>query len=161
MGGFFLNLMPQMKALYVGYCSNHPSAVNLLTQHRYVYTSTTFSFILQCLHAVVHKEEEEGFSGKQLFITACVSNGKWDCLYCWNLFYSCSYPLFAGCGSYRRSSLRTQSAYSAVSLSLPTQLNTAEGERMKETFVRRLKANYSEDREVEVQIFNPIGNRDV
>lgn len=35
-GGFFLNLMPQMKALYVGYCSNHPSAVNVLTQHRYV-----------------------------------------------------------------------------------------------------------------------------
>ncbi|KAG7255770.1 hypothetical protein CRUP_020844 [Coryphaenoides rupestris] len=32
-GGFFLNLMAQMKALYVGYCSNHPSAVNLLTQH--------------------------------------------------------------------------------------------------------------------------------
>ncbi|KAJ3592058.1 hypothetical protein NHX12_007188 [Muraenolepis orangiensis] len=27
-GGFFLNLMPQMKALYLGYCSNHPSAVN-------------------------------------------------------------------------------------------------------------------------------------
>ncbi|KAG7262884.1 hypothetical protein CRUP_021080 [Coryphaenoides rupestris] len=32
-GGFFLNLMAQMKALYVGYCSNHPSAVNVLTQH--------------------------------------------------------------------------------------------------------------------------------
>ncbi|XP_026232913.1 rho guanine nucleotide exchange factor 7a isoform X2 [Anabas testudineus] len=32
-GGFFLNLMPQMKALNVGYCSNHPSAVNVLTQH--------------------------------------------------------------------------------------------------------------------------------
>ncbi|TNN42675.1 Rho guanine nucleotide exchange factor 7 [Liparis tanakae] len=32
-GGFFLNLMPQMKALNVGYCSNHPSAVSLLTQH--------------------------------------------------------------------------------------------------------------------------------
>uniref|UniRef100_A0A672H561 Rho guanine nucleotide exchange factor (GEF) 7a n=1 Tax=Salarias fasciatus TaxID=181472 RepID=A0A672H561_SALFA len=32
-GGFFLNLMPQMKALYIGYCSNHPSAVNVLTQH--------------------------------------------------------------------------------------------------------------------------------
>uniref|UniRef100_A0A8C4HI67 Rho guanine nucleotide exchange factor 7 n=1 Tax=Dicentrarchus labrax TaxID=13489 RepID=A0A8C4HI67_DICLA len=32
-GGFFLNLMPQMKALYAGYCSNHPSAVNVLTQH--------------------------------------------------------------------------------------------------------------------------------
>ncbi|XP_061580136.1 rho guanine nucleotide exchange factor 7a isoform X2 [Cololabis saira] len=32
-GGFFLNLIPQMKALYVGYCSNHPSAVNMLTQH--------------------------------------------------------------------------------------------------------------------------------
>uniref|UniRef100_A0A8K9XGB9 Rho guanine nucleotide exchange factor 7 n=1 Tax=Oncorhynchus mykiss TaxID=8022 RepID=A0A8K9XGB9_ONCMY len=32
-GSFFLNLMPQMKALYVGYCSNHPSAVNVLTQH--------------------------------------------------------------------------------------------------------------------------------
>ncbi|XP_049426366.1 rho guanine nucleotide exchange factor 7-like isoform X2 [Epinephelus fuscoguttatus] len=32
-GGFFLNLMPQMKILYVAYCSNHPSAVNILTQH--------------------------------------------------------------------------------------------------------------------------------
>uniref|UniRef100_A0A4W6CQN9 Rho guanine nucleotide exchange factor (GEF) 7a n=1 Tax=Lates calcarifer TaxID=8187 RepID=A0A4W6CQN9_LATCA len=32
-GGFFLNLMPQMKALYVGYCSNHPCAVNVLTQY--------------------------------------------------------------------------------------------------------------------------------
>ncbi|XP_055007387.1 rho guanine nucleotide exchange factor 7a isoform X3 [Boleophthalmus pectinirostris] len=32
-GAFFLNLMPQMKALYVAYCSNHPSAVNVLTQH--------------------------------------------------------------------------------------------------------------------------------
>ncbi|XP_055733632.1 rho guanine nucleotide exchange factor 7-like isoform X3 [Salvelinus fontinalis] len=32
-GSFFLNLMPQMKALYMGYCSNHPSAVNVLTQH--------------------------------------------------------------------------------------------------------------------------------
>ncbi|XP_061735306.1 rho guanine nucleotide exchange factor 7-like isoform X3 [Nerophis ophidion] len=32
-GGFFLNLMLQMRALYVGYCSNHPCAVNVLTQH--------------------------------------------------------------------------------------------------------------------------------
>ncbi|KAM4602244.1 rho guanine nucleotide exchange factor 7b [Polymixia lowei] len=32
-GGFFLSLMPQMKTLYVTYCSNHPSAVNVLTQH--------------------------------------------------------------------------------------------------------------------------------
>uniref|UniRef100_A0A3Q3FVX9 Rho guanine nucleotide exchange factor (GEF) 7a n=1 Tax=Labrus bergylta TaxID=56723 RepID=A0A3Q3FVX9_9LABR len=32
-GGFFLNLITQMKALYAGYCSNHPSAVNVLTQH--------------------------------------------------------------------------------------------------------------------------------
>uniref|UniRef100_A0A7N9AWG8 Rho guanine nucleotide exchange factor 7 n=1 Tax=Mastacembelus armatus TaxID=205130 RepID=A0A7N9AWG8_9TELE len=32
-GGFFLNLMPQMKALNASYCSNHPSAVNVLTQH--------------------------------------------------------------------------------------------------------------------------------
>ncbi|XP_037326789.2 rho guanine nucleotide exchange factor 7b isoform X2 [Pungitius pungitius] len=32
-GGFFLNLMPQMKVLYVAYCSNHPSAVNVLIQH--------------------------------------------------------------------------------------------------------------------------------
>ncbi|KAL6115350.1 arhgef7 [Pungitius sinensis] len=32
-GGFFLNLMPQMKLLYVAYCSNHPSAVNVLIQH--------------------------------------------------------------------------------------------------------------------------------
>ncbi|KAM8873029.1 rho guanine nucleotide exchange factor 7-like isoform 4-T4 [Synchiropus picturatus] len=32
-GGFFLSLMPQMKTLYVAYCSNHPSAVHVLTQH--------------------------------------------------------------------------------------------------------------------------------
>ncbi|KAI4895364.1 hypothetical protein NFI96_013320 [Prochilodus magdalenae] len=32
-GGFFLSLMPQMKSLYVAYCSNHPHAVNVLTQH--------------------------------------------------------------------------------------------------------------------------------
>ncbi|XP_068612373.1 rho guanine nucleotide exchange factor 7-like [Brachionichthys hirsutus] len=31
-GGFFLRLMPQIKALYVAYCSNHPSAVDVLTQ---------------------------------------------------------------------------------------------------------------------------------
>ncbi|KAM7365285.1 hypothetical protein PAMP_016228 [Pampus punctatissimus] len=32
-GGFFLSLMPQMKILYVAYCSSHPAAVNVLTQH--------------------------------------------------------------------------------------------------------------------------------
>uniref|UniRef100_A0AAR2LUF1 Rho guanine nucleotide exchange factor (GEF) 7b n=1 Tax=Pygocentrus nattereri TaxID=42514 RepID=A0AAR2LUF1_PYGNA len=32
-GGFFLSLMPQMKSLYVTYCSNHPHAVSVLTQH--------------------------------------------------------------------------------------------------------------------------------
>uniref|UniRef100_A0A8C4X694 Rho guanine nucleotide exchange factor (GEF) 7a n=1 Tax=Erpetoichthys calabaricus TaxID=27687 RepID=A0A8C4X694_ERPCA len=32
-GGFFLNLMPQMKSLYMTYCANHPSAVNVLTEH--------------------------------------------------------------------------------------------------------------------------------
>ncbi|KAG9348663.1 hypothetical protein JZ751_028980 [Albula glossodonta] len=32
-GGFFLSLMPQIKGLYVAYCSNHPSAVNVLTEH--------------------------------------------------------------------------------------------------------------------------------
>uniref|UniRef100_A0A671P8B0 Rho guanine nucleotide exchange factor 7-like n=1 Tax=Sinocyclocheilus anshuiensis TaxID=1608454 RepID=A0A671P8B0_9TELE len=32
-GGFFLNLMPQMRSLYVSYCSNHPSAVSILTDH--------------------------------------------------------------------------------------------------------------------------------
>uniref|UniRef100_A0A674PL23 Osteoclast-stimulating factor 1 n=1 Tax=Takifugu rubripes TaxID=31033 RepID=A0A674PL23_TAKRU len=32
-GGFFLSLMPQMKSIYVAYCSNHPSAVNVLMQH--------------------------------------------------------------------------------------------------------------------------------
>uniref|UniRef100_A0A673AQV8 Osteoclast-stimulating factor 1 n=1 Tax=Sphaeramia orbicularis TaxID=375764 RepID=A0A673AQV8_9TELE len=32
-GGFFLNLMPQMKIIYVAYCSNHPNAVSVLTQH--------------------------------------------------------------------------------------------------------------------------------
>ncbi|XP_051559386.1 rho guanine nucleotide exchange factor 7b isoform X1 [Myxocyprinus asiaticus] len=32
-GGFFLSLVPQLRGLYVTYCSNHPSAVNVLTQH--------------------------------------------------------------------------------------------------------------------------------
>ncbi|XP_073318516.1 rho guanine nucleotide exchange factor 7b isoform X3 [Pagrus major] len=32
-GGFFQNLMPRIKVLYVAYCSNHPFAVNVLTQH--------------------------------------------------------------------------------------------------------------------------------
>ncbi|XP_069567908.1 rho guanine nucleotide exchange factor 7b isoform X3 [Brachyistius frenatus] len=32
-GGFFLSLIPQLKIIYVAYCSNHPSAVNVLTQH--------------------------------------------------------------------------------------------------------------------------------
>ncbi|XP_028323425.1 rho guanine nucleotide exchange factor 7-like isoform X2 [Gouania willdenowi] len=32
-GGFFLSLMPQMKIIYVAYCSNHPLAVSVLTQH--------------------------------------------------------------------------------------------------------------------------------
>ncbi|XP_056287169.1 rho guanine nucleotide exchange factor 7-like isoform X3 [Pseudoliparis swirei] len=32
-GAFFLNLMPQIKLLYVAYCSNHPLAVNVLVQH--------------------------------------------------------------------------------------------------------------------------------
>uniref|UniRef100_A0A3P9JCX6 Osteoclast-stimulating factor 1 n=1 Tax=Oryzias latipes TaxID=8090 RepID=A0A3P9JCX6_ORYLA len=32
-GGFFLSLMPQMKTIYVSYCSNHPSAVGILTRH--------------------------------------------------------------------------------------------------------------------------------
>ena len=34
-GGCFLSLMPQMKTLYLAYCANHPSAVNVLTEHRY------------------------------------------------------------------------------------------------------------------------------
>ncbi|XP_048461207.1 rho guanine nucleotide exchange factor 6-like [Rhincodon typus] len=34
-GGCFLNLMPQMKSLYLTYCANHPSAVNVLTEHRF------------------------------------------------------------------------------------------------------------------------------
>ncbi|XP_010165252.1 rho guanine nucleotide exchange factor 7-like, partial [Antrostomus carolinensis] len=32
-GGCFLNLMLQMKSLYLAYCANHPSAVNVLTEH--------------------------------------------------------------------------------------------------------------------------------
>ncbi|XP_050747293.1 rho guanine nucleotide exchange factor 7 isoform X4 [Gymnogyps californianus] len=32
-GGCFLNLMPQMKNFYLAYCANHPSAVNVLTEH--------------------------------------------------------------------------------------------------------------------------------
>lgn len=35
-GGFYLSLVPQLRSLYVTYCSNHPSAVNVLTQHRCV-----------------------------------------------------------------------------------------------------------------------------
>lgn len=35
-GGCFLNLMPQMKTLYLAYCANHPSAVSVLTEHRCV-----------------------------------------------------------------------------------------------------------------------------
>ncbi|NXJ28048.1 ARHG6 factor, partial [Dicrurus megarhynchus] len=32
-GGSFMNLMPQFRSLYLTYCANHPSAVNVLTQH--------------------------------------------------------------------------------------------------------------------------------
>nr|XP_046238289.1 rho guanine nucleotide exchange factor 7b isoform X1 [Scatophagus argus] len=32
-GGFFLSQMPQIKTIYLDYCFNHPSAVNVLTQH--------------------------------------------------------------------------------------------------------------------------------
>nr|XP_058897888.1 rho guanine nucleotide exchange factor 7 isoform X1 [Kogia breviceps] len=32
-GGCFVNLMPQMKTLYLAYCANHPSAVSVLTEH--------------------------------------------------------------------------------------------------------------------------------
>ncbi|XP_025047643.1 rho guanine nucleotide exchange factor 6 isoform X2 [Alligator sinensis] len=32
-GGCFMHLMPQFRALYLTYCANHPSAVNVLTQH--------------------------------------------------------------------------------------------------------------------------------
>lgn len=50
-GGFFLSLMPQMRALYNSYCSNHPSAVNVLTQHRYtykIYCENLFAINLFC-----------------------------------------------------------------------------------------------------------------
>nr|KAF6359454.1 Rac/Cdc42 guanine nucleotide exchange factor 6 [Myotis myotis] len=32
-GGCLLNLMPHFKSMYLTYCANHPSAVNVLTQH--------------------------------------------------------------------------------------------------------------------------------
>ncbi|XP_067404166.1 rho guanine nucleotide exchange factor 6 isoform X1 [Emydura macquarii macquarii] len=32
-GACFMNLMPQFQSLYLTYCANHPSAVNVLTQH--------------------------------------------------------------------------------------------------------------------------------
>ncbi|XP_039578502.1 rho guanine nucleotide exchange factor 6 isoform X2 [Passer montanus] len=32
-GSCFMNLMPQFRSLYLTYCANHPSAVNVLTQH--------------------------------------------------------------------------------------------------------------------------------
>ena len=33
-GGCLLSLMPHFKSMYLAYCANHPSAVNVLTQHR-------------------------------------------------------------------------------------------------------------------------------
>lgn len=32
--GCYLNLMSQIKTLYLAYCSSHPSAVSILTDHR-------------------------------------------------------------------------------------------------------------------------------
>ncbi|KAM8752697.1 rho guanine nucleotide exchange factor 6 isoform 2-T2 [Rhynchonycteris naso] len=32
-GGCLLNLMPHFKSMYLAYCANHPSAVNVITQH--------------------------------------------------------------------------------------------------------------------------------
>nr|BAH13153.1 unnamed protein product [Homo sapiens] len=32
-GGCLLSLMPHFKSMYLAYCANHPSAVNVLTQH--------------------------------------------------------------------------------------------------------------------------------
>ncbi|XP_051825286.1 rho guanine nucleotide exchange factor 6 isoform X5 [Antechinus flavipes] len=32
-GGCLMSLMPQFKSLYLTYCANHPSAVNVITQH--------------------------------------------------------------------------------------------------------------------------------
>ncbi|XP_066212745.1 rho guanine nucleotide exchange factor 6 isoform X2 [Saccopteryx leptura] len=32
-GGCLLNLMPHFKSMYLSYCANHPSAVNVITQH--------------------------------------------------------------------------------------------------------------------------------
>uniref|UniRef100_A0A8C9UN07 Rac/Cdc42 guanine nucleotide exchange factor 6 n=1 Tax=Spermophilus dauricus TaxID=99837 RepID=A0A8C9UN07_SPEDA len=32
-GGCLLNLMPHFKSMYLAYCANHPSAVNVLTRH--------------------------------------------------------------------------------------------------------------------------------
>lgn len=64
-GGFFLNLMPQMKLLYVAYCSNHPSAVNVLIQHRYsqrrVLLHLSVPEVRYCIVCVcVHHSEELG-----------------------------------------------------------------------------------------------------
>lgn len=36
-----MNLMPQFRSLYLTYCANHPSAVNVLTQHRWVMEEET------------------------------------------------------------------------------------------------------------------------
>lgn len=88
-GGFFLNLMPQMKALYAGYCSNHPSAVNVLTQHGYGYINNVsfyFTVFSACFQTAAHKEEEEGFrvtQGNVCFIMSCILNRKRDWLCCW------------------------------------------------------------------------------
>lgn len=38
-----MNLMAQFRSLYLTYCANHPSAVSVLTQHRWVMEDMAFA----------------------------------------------------------------------------------------------------------------------
>ncbi|GAA6067902.1 rho guanine nucleotide exchange factor 6 isoform X1, partial [Tachysurus ichikawai] len=41
LGGCYLNMMCQIRMLYLSYCSSHPSAVAILTDHRLVLATWT------------------------------------------------------------------------------------------------------------------------
>lgn len=49
--GCYLNMMCQIKTLYLTYCSSHPSAVGILTDHRSALCNTAFHLVsrVQCV----------------------------------------------------------------------------------------------------------------
>lgn len=55
-GSFYLSLVPQLRNLYVSYCSNHPSAVNVLTQHGCVTSRFTTQSCFWCTNSTIPDE---------------------------------------------------------------------------------------------------------